>query len=60
MVKQHCYNVEVSKNTAGNPIYKRVCFCGTTACRDYTNNKFFEVDNEEKNFYKIVHKTNTL
>lgn len=29
---KECYDIEIGKDTAGQPIMSRRCFCGTTAC----------------------------
>jgi hypothetical protein len=39
--KPKCYDTQTNRtDTAGNPIKIRVCYCGTTACTNLSNNNY--------------------
>lgn len=35
-----CYEYEASKSTGGEPVMTRVCYCGTTACKEPLTNQY--------------------
>lgn len=57
-MKQDCYDYVVGVDTSGQPVKRRMCYCGTTGCAKQVvwaggNNAALPLtpDQEEKRFY---------
>ncbi len=62
-----CKRIKTNQHdTAGNPIYERICYCGTTACQNQHNFSIrpkeeyvFLTPEEEKKLFKSFYKSKT-
>ena len=54
-MKERCFDYEYEKDTGGNPVMRRKCFCGTTICMQWAEikeRKLNEDGIDEEAFYK--------